>query len=325
MSGGEGAGEQAAELPDPLTPIDCDLRGMAFMPLDTIRLLDSDFFALATAAEFRFGMVLWCKAWQQVPAGSLPDDDRILAQLSGARDGWCDVRDMSLHGFVKCSDGRLYHPVVCEKALDAWPQRQEFQEKKSAASERKARERKDRKDLFAALKVIGITPEFSAKTSELRALAEKNGVKISHSDVTVTGHAPVTAKRETVKGEGYSNKRATLSSAKADPPVPDDVQTAFDRHDAIRRQYVPNARTVELSAPRRSALTHRLKEIGGLDSWASVLDIISGSPFLRGETSRNGFVPTIDWLLKPTNLQKVREGNYDGAPAHVPQKRYLGV
>lgn len=80
------------------------------MPLDTVRLLDSDFFALATPEEFRAGLALWCKSWQQVPAGSLPDDDRILAHLSGARDRWCDMRDMSLHGWVKCSDGRLYHP-----------------------------------------------------------------------------------------------------------------------------------------------------------------------------------------------------------------------
>jgi hypothetical protein len=109
------------DFPEPLTPVDCDLRGLPYMPLETLRLLDSDFFALATAEEFRCALVLWCKAWQQVPAGSLPDDDRILAHLSGARDKWCDVHDMSLHGFVKCSDGRLYHPVVSEKAIGGGP------------------------------------------------------------------------------------------------------------------------------------------------------------------------------------------------------------
>jgi hypothetical protein len=129
-------------LPEPLTPLDCDLRGLAFMPLDTARLLDSDFIALATPDEFRAGMILWCKAWQQVPAGSLPDDNRILAHLSGMRDKWCDVRDMSLHGFIKCADGRLYHPVICEKALEALPQRRELKRSKSASAERKERERK---------------------------------------------------------------------------------------------------------------------------------------------------------------------------------------
>jgi hypothetical protein len=30
----------------PLTPADCDLRGLPFMPMDVVRILDSDLFAL---------------------------------------------------------------------------------------------------------------------------------------------------------------------------------------------------------------------------------------------------------------------------------------
>ncbi|MDO8251425.1 MAG: DUF1376 domain-containing protein [Rhodoferax sp.] len=33
---------------------------------------------------------------------------------------WMKVRAGALRGFVKCSDGRLYHPVVAEKAREAW-------------------------------------------------------------------------------------------------------------------------------------------------------------------------------------------------------------
>lgn len=185
------------DLPAPLTPPDCDLRGMPFMQVDIIRLLDSDFFALASAEEFRAGFTLWCKSWHQVPAGSLPDDDRILAHLSGLRDKcdmWRDMRDMCLRGWVKCSDGRLYHPVVCEKALEVLPQRKEFKEKKNADLSRKERERRDRKDMFAALKAIGITPDFKTKTSELRALMSQHDVTHCHSDMSRTGHADVTAK-----------------------------------------------------------------------------------------------------------------------------------
>lgn len=92
---------------------------------------------------------------------------------------------------------------------------------------------------------------------------------------------------------------------------PDDAQIAFERHDAVRRQFVPNARSVDLTPTRRKHLTARLKEVGGLSGWDEVLAIIRGSPFLRGETSRNGFVAVIDWITKPANLLKVREGNYD--------------
>lgn len=104
-------------------PSDCDLRGLPWMPIDTVRLLDSDLFALATGEEFKAAVALWCKAWQQVPASSLPDNEVILAKLSGAGARWKKVRDQALRGFVKCTDGRLYHPVIAEKALEAWGHR----------------------------------------------------------------------------------------------------------------------------------------------------------------------------------------------------------
>lgn len=310
------------DLPEPLTPMDCDLRGLPYMPLDTSRLLDSDFMALATDEEFRFGMTLWCKAWQQVPAGSLPDDDRILAHLSGARDRWCDVRDMSLHNFVKCSDGRLYHPVICEKALEALPQRRELKQHKSAASERKEREREDRARLFEALRALGIVPDYNIKTSELRELAALNNASTCHSDIAVTGHASVTAKkgREGKLSEAINKTPSeSLNSDTSDPPSllpavtdqPDDAEIAFRQHDALRREFTPDARSVDLTPERRRHLTARLKDVGGLSGWEEILSIIRASPFLRGEASRTGFVPKIDWLLKPANLRKVREGNYD--------------
>lgn len=109
-------------MTDPLVPVDTDLRDFQYMPLDVVRLVDSDLAALATGEEFRCAVVLWCKAWHQVPASSLPNDDRLLAHLAGfGRDlkGWRAVRDMALRGFVECSDGRLYHPVIAEKAIEA--------------------------------------------------------------------------------------------------------------------------------------------------------------------------------------------------------------
>lgn len=109
--------------PTPPVPSDVDLRGLPFMPLDTVRLLDSDMVALSTGDEFKAALTLWCKAWQQVPAASLPNDDRILAHLSGTSQRWKKVKARAMHGFVLCSDGRLYHPVIAEKALEAWKHR----------------------------------------------------------------------------------------------------------------------------------------------------------------------------------------------------------
>lgn len=131
---------------EPLTPADCDLRDFAFMPLDAARLLDSDLFALATGDEFKAALALWCKAWLQVPAASLPDDDRVLAHLSGAGSRWKKVKDMALRGFVKCSDGRLYHRTVAEKANEAWGKKLSYRERSKKGNGKRWGSQKDKRE-----------------------------------------------------------------------------------------------------------------------------------------------------------------------------------
>jgi hypothetical protein len=112
-----------SDLPAPLVPAEVDLRDFQYMELDVRRLRDSRFGAEVSGDAFRAGVMLWCAAWHQVPAGSLPDDDIELANLAGYGrfvKEWRKVRAEALQGFVPCSDGRLYHEVVCEKALQAW-------------------------------------------------------------------------------------------------------------------------------------------------------------------------------------------------------------
>lgn len=112
--------------PDPLTPVDCDLQDFPFMPLDVARLRDSELASNETPEACWAAVLLWSASWHQVPAASIPDDDMWIAkqagyQLRGKIDkAWSRVRTGALRGWVKCSDGRLYHPVVAEKARDAW-------------------------------------------------------------------------------------------------------------------------------------------------------------------------------------------------------------
>lgn len=112
------------DLPDPMTLPECDLRDFPYLPLDVIRLRDSDIAAVGDAEVFRCAVLAWCVSWHQIPAASLPDDDAAIARLIGmGRDvkGFRKLREAgALRGFVKCRDGRLYHPVVAEKAVTAW-------------------------------------------------------------------------------------------------------------------------------------------------------------------------------------------------------------
>lgn len=107
-------------MTEPLVPANVDLCDFAFMPFEFDRLFKSDTWLLSNDAEKVAAITLWGKSWSQVPAGSLPSDDRLLAQLSGAGTRWKRIKPVALRGWREGTDGRLYHPVVCEKALEAW-------------------------------------------------------------------------------------------------------------------------------------------------------------------------------------------------------------
>ena len=141
-----------SDPPDPPVPPGTDLRDFRFMPLDVVRLRDSDLAATAAPETFRAAMLLWCAAWHQIPAGSLPDDDKTLAYLAGFGrdlDGWrkCNGDAMAaLHGFVKCTDGRLYHAVICEKVLESIERRKQHVEAGKAGAKSRWQRKKTHND-----------------------------------------------------------------------------------------------------------------------------------------------------------------------------------
>lgn len=117
-----------------------DLRAFAFMPLDIGELFNSDTWMLACRNPFAAAACinLWGRAWHQVPAGSLPDDEALLAVYAGVPD-WAAVRDIALRGFVRADDGRLYHTVLCRKVKKAWAEKRDY------AAFRKSQQKKGKK------------------------------------------------------------------------------------------------------------------------------------------------------------------------------------
>lgn len=125
----------ASSLPQPLTPTGCNLRSFEYMPLDVARLLTSETW-IEAADDPKLGhalICLWCESWHQVPAASLPDNPRVIARLAMC-DGpeWERIGARALEGWTLCSDGRWYHPVVAEKAIEAWIEK--LTQRKSSAA-----------------------------------------------------------------------------------------------------------------------------------------------------------------------------------------------
>jgi len=114
------------------------------MPLDVARLRDSDFATEVSGDEFRAALLLWCASWHQKPAASLPDNDASLAKYAGyGRDqrAWKRVRVGALRGFSLCDDGRLYHAVIAEKAVEAWEGKLKLRHRKECERIKKAAQR----------------------------------------------------------------------------------------------------------------------------------------------------------------------------------------
>lgn len=126
-----------------MVPAEVNLQGYEFMPLYGHQLFGSDFNATNDDAAWRAGVTLWWKAWNQVPAASLPADDEALCKLAElGRDlrAFKKVKEIALRGFVLCADGRLYHQKLSAWALDAWERRVKDRQRKEDYRKRKALE-----------------------------------------------------------------------------------------------------------------------------------------------------------------------------------------
>lgn len=201
-------------MTEPLTPPGCDLRDFPHTPLFRSRLFGSSFHARSTDSEWRAGVTLWLKSWDQVPAGSLPNDDIELCRLAElARDvkTWKKVRDGALRGWMTCDDGRLYHPVVAEGVNNAL-------EKKAAQRAKTAKARLAA--MQKRLKECTTDDERAHVTAEIEKLQQSLSLT---SGKSVTGHVTGSKEkgsRREGEGEGEGSNSDPGGSG-AGAPTPD--------------------------------------------------------------------------------------------------------
>jgi len=215
-------------------PAEVDLTDFAFMPLDVRRLRDSRFTATIDGDAFKVGILLWCASWHQKPAASLPDDDVELAQLAGfgrvVRE-WKKVRELALYGWVACSDGRLYHPIVAEKAIESWRSKLEHAFDRMKDRLRKANKERAEKQLSPI-----VSPSFDEWNSggrydpsppEVEQLSGGNPAENALKGTEGTGKGQGELKPNTapaVAGATPQTARTERKSPKAEEaPRPDDV------------------------------------------------------------------------------------------------------
>lgn len=136
---------------EPLTPPDTDIRAVPWFKLDMLKLGHSEFLQIASNEELGAAVKLWMFAIHQVPAGSLPNNEVVLAQAAGydhRKKAWQRVRGMALYGWALCSDGRLYHQTVAMTVLDILQSLQSRQSGGDDAMERLREQNRRRQQRF---------------------------------------------------------------------------------------------------------------------------------------------------------------------------------
>lgn len=129
------------------------------------------------------------------------------------------------------------------------------------------------------------------------------------------------AKHMQSKNEAHAEQSDCISSDTRVPPLTDNQDRGLLTQSSERevdeavaswnetadRLSLPKVQ--HLNATRRRSLKHRLSDLGGIEGWRAMLEIIGKSPHLLGQNDR-GWKVFFDWLLKSSNVTKVMEGNY---------------
>lgn len=142
-----------------------------------------------------------------------------------------------------------------------------------------------------------------------------------------TGNAdamPLDAKRNGIEEKGRKEEErealAEQESLELQPSEPDAAPAEHPLQrlwDELADPSLP--RWNKATPERRRKADARWKEHGP-GGWRDIIARVNAAPFLQGKKWL-----TLDWLLKPENLQKVLEGNYDDAPAPKPAQNRPGI
>lgn len=122
-------------------PADTRAKGWRF-EIDIERIRQSDTWALATPEVRPWLLLLWVTAWEQVPCGSLPNDDALIAARIGmTQKAFSKARPVLMRGWAEADDGRLYHSTVTARVLAMLETKRKEAERKAAYRARMDAER----------------------------------------------------------------------------------------------------------------------------------------------------------------------------------------
>ena len=175
------------------------------------------------------------------------------------------------------------------------------------------------KHAMAGVKIANGLPECEEKFNLFRDIADSKHVK-NPEDLAYpieTLSKPYRNPEPEPEPEPEEEPNGSLSSGDdeqdSDPEPIDEISQAVEAYRRVAEQRGwPDIRI--LSKARRSALSARLREAGGISGWEAALEKAESSSFCNGQND-SGWVVTFDFLTKQSSFAKLMEGNYDDRPS----------
>jgi uncharacterized protein YdaU (DUF1376 family) len=201
-------------LREPPIAQDCDCRDLDGFMLNVERLMASELVALSSVEIIGAALLLWCRAWKQLPAASLPNDDRVIAsfaKLSLPR--FKKIKSEVLRGFVECSDGRLYHTVLAVEAANAWKRKKEFRDGQENKQNRQERWRSRVREASDELRERGITPPRGASMETLSRLLNDASVDADETVLRLVGQGQGQGQKQKESPSELRSEPRALASA----------------------------------------------------------------------------------------------------------------
>ena len=293
-------------LPAPLVPADVSMGNNDWFPLHFRRMRKSRWWRVSSDLARSRSVDLWGFAYEETPAGSLPNDDAELADFAGfGRDvrAWLEIKDEIMAAWVLCTDGRWYHPTLCEVILEAW---EKGSVKRKTEAQRKAEYR----------------ARVRAKAGDVPVDKSPNvpsDVGVSHGTVPENGG---TVPVEDRRGQDRTGQVAPTGAVDVETPTLDleldgdprsDIDKLVEAWNAMVDRVNPSqppkmglSRVKVLNEGYRKKAQLRLDEYG-LAGMLDAVETVAQSAFLRGLENDRGKTWTADFffLLQPKSIGKV--------------------
>lgn len=128
----------------PPYPADTRAKGWRF-ELDYEQIEQSSTWDLAAQAspELRpWLLMMWLVSWKQVPCGSFPADEVVVAAKIGMpAKTWAKHRELMLRGWIAADDGRIYHETISARVAAMLKAKESERQRKADYRARKDAER----------------------------------------------------------------------------------------------------------------------------------------------------------------------------------------